>query len=462
MQVYDFPDYQIIQINTDCLSHFSYVIISQNEAIVLDPRRDPEPYLKLLSENKTVLKYVFLTHIHADYVGGHIELQKKTGSKIVMGHGAQVKFPFLIAEDGNEFKLGAISLRAIHTPGHTMESTCFVLNVKDQPKAVFTGDTLFLGDVGRPDLGFLDSISPEILAEKLFDSLMRLKNLPDDVDIFSSHGAGSSCGKGIQSGSTCKIGKQKVTNKPFSMSNKEEFINYVTSDLASPPRYFTGVVLMNKMENVRSGEELLKMSKKPLTENDIKSIQKDTAFLIIDTRPHSEFMKHHIEGSVSIPLGTKYAIFASFIFNGEKIVLISNMDQLDESILRLGRVGIESVVGFLDGGIDAWHGPVLESRFLIPSELEEKLNHGEVALLDVRFQNEYDKGHLEGAQFLTLAEIAHKFETLDKNKLYHVYCGTGIRSLIAKGYLKRHGFQLITIEEGWMGISKTGMKIKTL
>lgn len=457
MATFEYPNCKVIQISTECLAQFAYVIISDGEAIVVDPLRISEPYLHVLEEHKAKLKYIFLTHIHADYVGGHIPLAKKTKAPIVMGPDALVDYPYYAAKDSEVLDLGKVSVKIWHTPGHTIESSCLLLRDGGETKAIFTGDTLFLGEVGRPDLGFLLKLSPEELAGRLFESLIRLKTLPDSTAVFPAHGAGSPCGKNIQSGSSCSIGKQKLSNKPFGMNDKAAFIKMTVSELDPPLHYFARDVMQNKSNDIGDKEDILKKGMKAVDENLVKAAQKDSGYLIIDARPHEQYIDGHIEGAINIPLKVKFGLFAGFIYENQKLIVVANMADVEEAILRLARLGIENVVGYLDKGMEGWSGPLAKTQRLSAEELEAKMKAQKVDVLDVRFLGEYRKSHIKGAEYLTLSEIAFQHSKLDKSKEYHVYCGTGVRSLIAKGVLDKAGFKTVNVEGGWAAISKTGI-----
>lgn len=461
MATFEFSSCKVIQISTECLAQFAYVIISEGEAAVIDPLRISEPYIQILSEHKAKLKYIMLTHIHADYVGGHIPLAAKTHAPIVMGPDALVEYPYYGAVDNEVLQVGKATLKVWHTPGHTIESSCFLLREGTETKAIFTGDTLFLGDVGRPDLGFLLKISPEELAGQLFDSLIRLKTLPDSVSIFPAHGAGSPCGKAIQMGNTCTIGKQKVSNVPFSMTDKDAFIKLTVSELEPPLKYFVMDVMKNKSKHVEDKEDILKRGMQAVKEDVVRPAQKDLGVLILDTRPHEEYIEGHIEGAINIPLKVKYGIFAGFIFKDEKIIVVAKPEEVEESVLRLARVGIETMAGYLDKGMEGWTGPLVKTNRVSADELAAKAKTQPLNILDVRFQMEYKKSHIKGTEYLTLSEVAFQHQKLDKSKEYHVYCGTGVRSLIAKGYLDRLGFRLVNVEGGWAAIQKTDIPIES-
>lgn len=457
MATFEYSNCKVIQISTECLAQFAYIIISDGEACVVDPLRISEPYLQVLDEHKAKLKYIFLTHIHADYVGGHIPLAKKTKAPIVMGPDALVDYPYYAAKDSEVLELGKVTLKVWHTPGHTIESSCLLLREGPETKGIFTGDTLFLGDVGRPDLGFLLKLSPEELAGRLFDSLIRLKTLPDNTAVFPAHGAGSPCGKNIQAGASCTIGKQKQSNKAFAMSNKEEFIKMTVSGLDPPLHYFARDVMQNKSNEVGDKEDILKKEMRPVDENLVKTAQKDSNYLIIDARPHEQYIEGHIEGSINIPLKAKFGLFAGFIYENQKVIVVANVSDVEEAILRLARLGIENVAGYLEKGMEGWNGPQVKTERVSAEELEAKLKAQKVDILDVRFLGEYRKSHIKGTEYLTLSEVAFQHNKLDKAKQYHVYCGTGVRSLIAKGVLDKQGFKTVNVEGGWAAISKTGI-----
>lgn len=447
------------QISTPCLSQYTYLILSNKEAAIIDPLREAEPYLKLLKEYEANLKYVFLSHIHADFVSGHVPLARLTNAKIVMGPGANVSFDCHVGKHKEDFSLGDINIRLLHTPGHTLESSCFLLQEDGKDQMLFTGDTLFLGDVGRPDLGVSAGISPEFLSNKLFDSLSELRQLSDDVIVYPGHGAGSPCGKNIQKGDFCTIGNQKKSNCLFKNNNKEEFVKQMVQMTSSFPKYFERDVAMNKSDGVQSTEEILKKSFRPIAVKDVQSLMDKEKVLVIDSRSTADFKAKHIPDSVSVPLSSSYALFAGMLYRNEKIVIVANKGEEQESISRLARVGLDNIVGYLDGGINGWNDEFETLASVTPQQFESIYTKESIDILDVRYPTEFKDGHVKNALHFNLAELAESYTKLDKSKTYFVYCRSGVRSTIAQSFLSKEGIKTINVDLGFNGISSTKIPI---
>jgi hydroxyacylglutathione hydrolase len=452
--------YIVKQISTPCLSQYTYMILSNKEAAIIDPLRQADGYLDLLKEHDAKLKYVFLTHIHADFVAGHIPLARKLSSQIVMGPGAKVDFQCYLGRPNELFKLGDVNLKLLHTPGHTLESSCFLLQQDGKDQMVFTGDTLFLGDVGRPDLGVTSNISPEHLSGLMFSSLKQLKELSNDVIIYPGHGVGSPCGKNIQKGDFCTIGNQKESNCFFKNNDREDFIKKMV-ELTSPfPNYFLRDVAMNKMDHTEGSEDVLKSCNKPLSTQDILSLQEKEKVLILDTRPTPDFKEKHIKESISIPLiFNNYALFAGMLYKNEKIVIVSKKGDEEESIIRLTRVGLDNIAGFLKEGIKGWSDDFESLEHISPQEFESLLQIEEPNILDVRYPSEFKDGHVKNAQNFNVTDLAETSQKLNKDKTYYVYCRSGVRSVIAQSFLAKEGFKVINVNEGFIGISATSISI---
>lgn len=446
----------IQQLYTSCLAEAAYYIESNGEAAIIDPLRETEPYISLAAERGTTIKYILETHFHADFVSGHIDLSRETGAPIVYGPGADTAYPVYNAVDGEVFQVGNITIQALHTPGHTPESTCYLLFDENQKKhAVFTGDTLFVGDVGRPDL--LDGVmTKEELAAMLYDSLEnKIKTLPDDVIVYPAHGPGSACGKNIGIETFSTIGTQKMTNYALKAVDKPSFIQQVTEGMLPPPNYFFEDARINK-EGYTPLHDVLKNGLKELSMADIKSMQD---VLILDTRHPDVFEKGHIHGSVNIGLGGQYAVWVGTLFPiNQAFVIVADPGKEEEAVLRLARVGFENVRGYLTNGIDGWDGPLDYIDCVDPEEISSN-DLSESLLLDVRKPGEYENGHVTGAVLHTLSRFP-KEQPENKDARILVYCAGGYRSMIACSLLKRAGFKNITnLRQGFKALTDAGVPV---
>ena len=440
----------IKQLYTGCLSEAAYYIESNGEAAIIDPLRDIEEYLHLASEQKASIKYIFETHFHADFVSGHLDLHKATGAPIVYGPNTETNFPIHLAKDGESFKLGAVSIEVLHTPGHTLESSCYLLRDETgKPYAVFTGDTLFVGDVGRPDLSS-GNMTKEELAAIMYDSLQqKIMTLPDDVLVYPAHGAGSSCGKNLGSETTSTIGEQKQTNYALQPQSKEEFVRSVTSDLDAPPQYFPINARINK-EGYDSLEEILKKGLTPLSVEAFKNRMKEEDVTVLDTRRANVFTKGFIPGSVSIGLEGRFAEWAGVILSFEKpILLIAEKGLEKEAVIRLARVGFSSIEGFLEGGYDAWQKAGEKIDMVIdvePDELAMDIPFDDnLVVVDVRRETEFGNGHITNAVNIPLDELTDpaNLANFEDNQNIYIHCGTGYRSVIASSLFKKQGIHNI-------------------
>ncbi len=450
------------QLYTSCLSEAAYFISDNGEAAVIDPLRDVESYLKLAEEAGTKIKYIFETHFHADFVSGHLELAKATGAPIVYGPDTEAGFEFHKAADGEVFSIGRLKLQALHTPGHTLESTCYLLHDEEgKPQCVFTGDTLFVGDVGRPDL-FSGNLSKEELAGRMYDSLQgKIKTLPDDVIVYPAHGPGSACGKALGKETFSTIGTQKANNYALADMSKEAFIQAVTEGLSDPPPYFPINARINR-EGYDTLDTLMQQGLKPLSVAAFKEAAAAGAW-ILDTRPSATFTGGFVPESISIGLDGRYAEWAgSLLPYHQPLVLVTENGMEAESITRLARVGIERVQGYLDGGIEAWQAAGESLDLIIdvdPDELAMDIPYdNRLEVIDVRKSSEFEGGHLRGATNLPLSELADPLrlaEVDDDHNLY-VHCAGGYRSVIACSLLKRQGFHnLRNVTGGWAQIKET-------
>lgn len=452
---------KIEQIYTGCLAQGAYYIESEGEAAVIDPLREVQPYIERAAKNGARIKYVFETHFHADFVSGHLDLAKKTGATIIYGPNAKTNFPAYIAQDGEEFKLGKVRIKALHTPGHTMESTCYLLlNEEGKPHAVFTGDTLFIGDVGRPDLAQKSDLTMADLAGHLFNSLRtKLMTLPDDTLVYPAHGAGSACGKNMSKETVSTIGAQKATNYALRADmTKEEFIKEVTDGLLAPPKYFPQNVRMNK-EGYTSLDEVMQKAAQPLSAEAFEEAVNATGAVMLDVRHESEFVKGFIPNSIFIGLNGQFAPWVGALIAdvNQPIALIAPPDKVQEAITRLSRVGFDNVIGYLEGGFETWKKAGKEIDTIRSIDVnqfaEEYKNHTADSILDVRRPGEYSAEHIKDADNYPLDFLNDFMSELDKNKEYFVHCAGGYRSVIACSILKSRGFDnIVNIEGGFKAI----------
>lgn len=451
----------IEQLYTNCLAEAAYYIESEGEAAIIDPIRETEPYIELAKKRNATIKYIFETHFHADFVSGHIDLAKKVNAPIVFGPQANTSYKVRNAVDGEEFALGKILIQVLHTPGHTPESSCYLLlNEDKKPHAVFTGDTLFVGDVGRPDL--LDGImTREELASMLYDSLnKKIKTLPDSTIVYPAHGPGSACGKNIGKETFSTIGEQKRFNYALKDISREEFIAQVTDGILPPPPYFFEDARINK-QGYDSVEEVLSESKRPLSAEAFKAEVKKGA-LVLDTRKADDFEKGFIKGSINIGLNGQYAIWVGTLLPiKQPLLLVTEEGAEHESILRLARVGYENVIGYLKGGIASWNEKLETVHSISADQLKSEMN-SDVAILDVRKPSEWNTSHLKDAQFVPLADFPKNLKAFDKSKPYIVHCGGGYRSMTAISIMKREGFTNLTnVYGGFRAIVNAGLEMET-
>jgi glyoxylase-like metal-dependent hydrolase (beta-lactamase superfamily II)/rhodanese-related sulfurtransferase len=452
----------IKQLYTGCISEAAYYIESKGEAVIIDPLRDIDAYLELAHERKATIKYIFETHFHADFVSGHIDLSNATQATIVYGPGTVTNFPIHVAKDGEVFKIGDISLHVLHTPGHTLESSCYLLkDEKGKDYCVFTGDTLFVGDVGRPDLAQQGTVTMHDLAGMMYNSIhTKLYPLADDVIIYPAHGPGSSCGKNLGPNTFSTIGEEKKYNYALKAATKEAFIKEVTDGIGTPPLYFPINAKINK-EGYDSLDNVLKEGMKGLSVTKFKKlITEDT--IILDTRNATLFTQGFVPGSISIGLEGRFAEWAGSIlpFN-VPILLVTETGKEKESIVRLARVGFDKVKGYLDGGFDAWKNANEPIDLIIDVEADElmmDLPHDEnLLVLDVRRPTEYAEGHLTDAMNIPLNDMNDpgSMALLEETKNMYVHCAGGYRSVIAASLLKRQGFNnLRNVLGGWAKIKE--------
>ncbi|MBX7109951.1 MAG: MBL fold metallo-hydrolase [Chitinophagales bacterium] len=454
---------KVEQLYTNCLSEAAYFIESNGEAAVIDPLRDYQSYIDLAAQKGVAIKYIFETHFHADFVSGHIDLSKKTGAPIVYGPETTTSYPVIVAANHQRFKIGAIDIEVIHTPGHTPESTCYLLRDESgEPYCIFSGDTLFVGDVGRPDL-FGAAISKEELASRMYDSLNEVKKLPDHVIVYPAHGPGSSCGKNIGKETWSTIGQQKKLNYALQDISREDFIKAITTGLSRPPQYFPLNAKINK-QGYAPLDDILHKSMRPLSpEAFMHEMEKGT--LVIDTRHESVFEKGFVPGSVFIGLNGRFAEWVGTLVNiDEPVLLVTEPGKEKEAIIRMSRVGYDNVIGFLEGGFDNWKNKGNACDMVISIDAEEfnlDYKHDSINVVDVRKESEYENGHVEGAVNVVLQQFDEQLSKLaDKEDLY-IHCQAGYRSMIAASLLKRNGIHsLKNILGGWQAIAKTDIPVE--
>ena len=458
----------IEQIYTGCLSQGAYYIQSGNEVAIIDPLREIDPYIKKAKKANAKIKFIFETHFHADFVSGHITLAKKTGAKIIFGPNANTKFDALIAKDGQEFKIGEITIKALHTPGHTMESTTYLLTDSSKKDiAIFSGDTLFIGDVGRPDLAQkANNITQEDLAGTLYDSLRKkIMPLNDDVLVYPAHGAGSACGKNLSDETVSTIGEQKKTNYALrSDMTKDEFIKEVTDGLNPPPNYFPLNVKMNK-EGYDDIDKIILSGATPLDPNLFENIAKKKNALILDVRHQDNFAEEHIPNSIFIGIDGSFAPWVGTIVEDvtKPILLVTPDDRVEETVTRLARVGFDNSLGYLKGGIKNWkmQGKLTTSVDQIDSVVFKKLIQNEkLNVFDLRKSDEYSSGYIPNAQNIPLDFLNKKISSFRLNETFYTHCAGGYRSMIAASILKSKGIHNFTdIKGGFNALRKTGLEI---
>lgn len=454
---------KIEQIYTGCLAQGAYYIVSNGEAAIIDPLRELGPYLDRLKEDNVTLKYIFETHFHADFVSGHVDLSKQTGAPIIYGPNAKPAFECIIATDEQVFELGNVKIKVLHTPGHTMESTCYLLideNGKDH--ALFSGDTLFLGDVGRPDLAQKAAdMTQEQLAGLLYESLTnKIMPLADDVIVYPAHGAGSACGKNMSKETVGSIGDQKQTNYALNQPNKEKFIEAVTDGLLPPPAYFGANVAMNK-SGIISFDEVMQKAMTALSPEAFETAAEATGALILDTRDAETFRQGFIPQSVNIGIKGDFAPWVGSLIGDVKqnLLLVTEPGMEEEVVTRLSRVGFDNVLGYIDGGFDTWKnaGKEVDTVTRITAdEFAAQVKIGESKVIDVRKESEYAAEHVEDAYSKPLAYINNWVKDINPNEHFFLHCAGGYRSMIAASILQARGYRNFTeIAGGFGAIAKT-------
>jgi hydroxyacylglutathione hydrolase len=460
---------KIEQIYTGCLAQGAYYIESEGEAVVIDPLREIQPYLEKAARNKATIKYIFETHFHADFVSGHLDLAKQTGATIIFGPTAKPAFDAHVAADGEEIKLGKISFKILHTPGHTLESTSYLLkNEEGKEVAVFTGDTLFIGDVGRPDLAqkVKAELTPEILAGMLFESLRnKIMTLPDDIIVYPAHGAGSACGKMMSNETTDTLGHQKKTNYALRADmSKEEFIKELLTGLTAPPQYFPKNVMLN-IHGYDNIKEVIKRGTEPLSVEAFEAAANETGALLLDTRNAQEFAKAFIPNSINIGINGNFAPWVGTLIPDiqQPILIIAEEGREEEIVTRLARVGYDHAIGYLQGGFTAWLNAGKETDHIASisaNELAAIAQKNPVTLIDIRRKSEYDTEHIEGALNAPLDYINESMLKIDKNKTSYVHCAGGYRSMIFASILRARGYNRIVDVTGGFKALKTSGKFK--
>ncbi len=459
----------IEQIYTNCLAQGAYYIESNGEAAIIDPLREPQPYIERAQKNGAQIKFIFETHIHADFVSGHVDLAKKTGATIVFGPNTKTTFNCYNASDNEEFKIGNITIKVLHTPGHTLESVTYLLiDENGKNHAVFTGDTLFLGDVGRPDLAIKSDLTEKDLAGMLFESLRsKIMTLNDDVIVYPAHGAGSACGKNLSKETVGTIGEQKQTNYALrSEMSKEEFVKEVLEGISPPPQYFAKNALLNKT-GYSDLDQVLDSGNTPLSVDLFEELAENNNTLILDVRTQQEFVKNHIPGSIFIGLNGGFAPWVGALIKDitQPILLVVPEGKSEEAVTRLARVGYDNTIGYLDGGIESWINAGKKRdqiTSITANEFEQHTKNETVNVLDVRKDGEYQSMHLRGnnIQHFALDYINKQLDLISSDKKYYIHCAGGYRSVIAASILKANGFHnIVDITGGFAALKNTNLEV---
>lgn len=460
---------KIEQIYTGCLAQGAYYIESNGEAAIIDPLRETEPYVERARKDNATIKYIFETHFHADFVSGHLDLAKKTGATIIYGPGAETAFEMHESRDGEEFKIGDITITVLHTPGHTPESSCFLLKDKSgKPRAVFSGDTLFIGDVGRPDLAQkATGLTQEDLAGWLYDSLRsKIMTLPDDVIVYPAHGAGSACGKNMSSETWSTIGEQKKSNYALRANmTREEFIKEITDGLLPPPQYFAKNARLNKM-GYESIDTVMHRGSQPLAPREFETVASATGALILDVRDKEDFVKGFIPNSIFIGLDGSFAPWVGALIPDlkQEILVVAPAGREAETVMRLARVGYDNCIGYLDGGFEAWKTAGMETDSVTTINVAEFATHfskdNKIKVLDVRKPGEWSAEHIDGAKHFPLDFINSHMSDIGREETYYLHCRSGYRSTIAASILKARGFEhLVNVHGTFEEITRTAIPV---
>ncbi len=459
---------KIEQIYTGCIAQAAYYIESNGEAAIIDPLREVQPYLDRAAKDQAQIKYIFETHFHADFVSGHLDLAKKSGGKIVYGPTAKPGFEAIIAEDNQEFKVGHYTIRAIHTPGHTLESTCYLLiDENGKEHGIITGDTLFIGDVGRPDLAqtLVGDLTQEKLASYLFDSLRnKIMPLSDDLIVYPSHGAGSACGKNMSKETTDTLGNQKKTNYALRADmTREEFTKELLDGLGLPPAYFPQNVMLN-IQGYESLDSILEKSNRGLTPKEFEMLANQSGAVILDVRHEDDYVKKHIPNSIFIGIHGNFAPWVGALLAdvNQSLLLVTPEGREEETITRLSRVGFDHVLGYLKGGISAWEAAGFEIdsvQSIRPEQFAGELCPTSI-VVDARKPSEFEAEHIENAINIPLDSINSNFSSIPKNKTFYLHCAGGYRSVIMASILKSRGYHdFINVEKGISGIRSVGVPL---
>lgn len=455
---------KIEQIYTGCLAQGAYYIESAGEVAIVDPLRETHPYLKKAEKNNAKIKYIFETHFHADFVSGHVDLAKQTGAQIIFGPGAKTEYDIHEAKDGEEFTLGEVKIKVLHTPGHTPESTTYLLiDEKGKEQAIFSGDTLFIGDVGRPDLAVKSDLTEEDLAGMLYDSLRKkILPLPNDVVVYPAHGAGSACGKNMSKETSDSLGHQKEVNYALQPGmTREEFIKEVTAGILPPPQYFAKNVELNKSGTNEFGK-VLKKGSVALDVDTFEAMANHEGAMVLDTRSPEAFATSHIPNSIFIGLDGSFAPWVGALITDlqQPIIFITAEGREEEVVTRLSRVGYDNTLGYLKGGVEAWQqaGKETDSITSVPAGKFAQAYDPSLNILDVRKPSEYDSEHIKTAENFPLDFINDTMEKLDRDKEYFIHCAGGYRSMIFASILKGRGFQkLVDVAGGFKALSETSV-----
>ena len=459
---------KIEQLYTGCIAQAAYYLESNGEAAIFDPLREVQPYIDKANKDNATIKYIFETHFHADFVSGHIDLAKKTGGKIVYGPTANPGFEAIIAKDNAEFKVGDYTVKAIHTPGHTLESTCYLLiDETGKSHGIITGDTLFIGDVGRPDLAqaLVGDLTQEKLASYLYDSLRnKIMPLADDLIVYPSHGAGSACGKNMSKETTDTLGNQKITNYALRADmTREEFITELLDGLGAPPAYFPQNVMMN-IQGYESLDSIIKKSFRPLNALAFEALANQSDAIVLDVRHESDFVQKHIPASIFIGIQGNFAPWVGALIGDVKqpLLLVAPEGQEEETITRLSRVGFDNVLGYLEGGIHAWESAGFETdnmRSISAEQFASEISEKSI-VVDARKPGEYQAEHVEKALNIALDTVNSHLAEVPKDSDFYLHCAGGYRSVIMGSILKSRGYHnMINVEKGMSGIRNTSVKM---
>lgn len=460
---------KVEQIYTGCMAHAAYYIENNGEAAIFDPLREVQPYIDKATKDNAKIKYIFETHFHADFVSGHLDLASKTGGKIVYGPTAKTNFEAIIAEDNQEFKIGNYTIKALHTPGHTLESTTYLLmDENGVQRAIITGDTLFIGDVGRPDLAqeMASDLTQEKLAGMLYDSLRtKIMPLSDDLTVFPNHGAGSACGKNMSKETTDTLGNQKKVNYALRADmTKEEFITELLDGLSAPPAYFPQNVIMNS-QGYQSLDTIMTNANKALEPKAFEAVANDAEALVLDVRHEHDFVKEHVPGSIFIGLHGNFAPWVGALIMDVKqpIMLITPEGKEEEAITRLARVGFDNTLGYLKGGLEAWKAAGFDTDSIAsisPEQFAAEKNTTKLPIVDSRKPGEYSAEHVENAVNIPLDFVNSHLSEIPKNEDFYLHCAGGYRSVIMSSILKARGFHnMINVEKGINGIRNAGVEL---